>query len=122
MQGSNHSGEVRKRLLIDGERAVSILVVDVEINRISRDLILAQPVGNLEHALLRHITVAGLLESESPERRKRGRPGQPRIVFENVFGRGSIKKIDVCRPTLCAILECIGESFAKVEGTRPGVV
>src|SRR5258708_11561411 len=62
--------EVREILAIDSERGVALLVVDVEIDDIRWNSLLAQRGGNFAHAGLGIVAVAALLITQAPERRQ----------------------------------------------------
>src|SRR5262249_30332964 len=68
-QVRNHLLESWKSFTIDGERTVVLLIVDVEINYISRDIALAKFGRDLAHSRLWVITVAALLIPQGEERR-----------------------------------------------------
>ena len=80
---------------IYGEGAIVILVVDVQIDSIRRDVIGAEAVGNLNDTRLWVVAVAGLLETERPEWRKGCGSSEPGVGFDDVFGVGPVHQVVV---------------------------
>ncbi|MNC67226.1 hypothetical protein D3C75_1177030 [compost metagenome] len=54
---------------IEGEHAVFIHIVDIQINDITRDILFTKGPGELKHFLLVHIAVSRLVIADSPFRR-----------------------------------------------------
>ena len=100
---SNHAGEIWKVRLVDGEWPIVLLIVDVEVDGIDRDMIGAQAARHLQHSRLRVIAVAGLLVAQRPQRWQRRRPGQPGIGLHDLFRRRSIEKVLVQRTVFRSI-------------------
>ena len=87
---------------IDGEGAVLVLVVDVEIDGVGGDMVGAEAVGDLHDAGLGIVAVTRLLEAERPERRQRRRAGEPGVGFDDVFGIGAVDEVVVDGAVRCA--------------------
>ena len=60
----DHLLEVRKAFAIDGKGTIAVLIINVEIDYVGRDVALAKLTGDLAHARFRIIAVATLLVSQ----------------------------------------------------------
>ena len=65
----DHLGEIGKVLGVDGEGAVLVLVVDVEVEGVGGKVVGAETVGYACELGVGEVAIAGLLEAEAPERR-----------------------------------------------------
>ena len=58
--------KVREGIWIDGEGPILVLVIDVKIKHVGRDLVCAKAVGDLPDFGFRSVAIARLLEAKSP--------------------------------------------------------
>ena len=58
--------KVREGIGIDGEGPILVLVIDVKIKHVGRDLVRAKAVGDLPNFGFRSVAIARLLEAQSP--------------------------------------------------------
>src|SRR5215813_8081225 len=86
---------MRKVLPIDRERRVPLLIINVEIDRIGRNLVFAQAFNNLIRSLFRIIGVPALLVAQRPEWRKRRSACQRSVVLNDFLWRRSGKVVVV---------------------------
>src|SRR5215471_12942909 len=94
-QIGDHFFESGKFGAIDGKGSVFVLIVDIEVNRIQRNLFVAEGFGNFKHTGFRLVAVARLLESQSPKRRQFHPAYQRREIFDDFFWRRTGKEIVV---------------------------
>src|ERR1035438_9938975 len=121
-QIGNESGEVRESLGIDGEWSILVLVVDVEVEHVGRNLVGAETVGDLPSLGFRSVAVARLLEAKRPQRRKWRHSGEISVAFHDLFRRGAIEKIIVERAAFGAEGNRVARLLAEVKPRAPGVV
>lgn len=119
---SDETREVRKCDGIDGERTVPVLVVDVEIYSVRRNLIRPQACGDLAQLGFGSVAVTRLLESEGPQRRKRRRAGEVDIAFYYLLWGGAIDEVVVEGAALGTEGVCVASLFAEVEPGAPCIV
>ncbi len=113
------SGEV---LAVDGERGVALLIVDVEIDDVGRDFLVAKGFDNLTRAGLGVIAVAALLITKGPERRQRRTPGQGRVFFDDSFRLRTRNEVIVQLTAFRAKRKVVPRFLAEIENTSIGVV
>ena len=58
--------KVREGIWIDGEGPILVLVIDVKIKHVGRDLVRAKAGGDLTNFGFRSVAIARLLEAKSP--------------------------------------------------------
>src|SRR5208282_4758467 len=113
---------MRKIVAVDGERSVALLIIDVKINDVGRNLFLAQRLDDLASASFGIIAVAALLVTERPERRKRCAAHKRRELLHDFLGFRTRDKIIVQLAALGSKRKIIGRLFSKVEAAAEGVV
>src|ERR1700674_4023548 len=118
----DHSGKVRKTFVIYGERAVLLLVVNIQINNVGRDMIRSETICDFDHSRLRCVTVTRLLKPQSPHRRKWHSSSQPCVSFYYVLRSRSVKYVVIQRSAHSAKGIRIGQLLAKVKAATPGIV
>ena len=112
-QVGQHFFRVGEALGIEGEAAVAVHVIDVQVNRVAGDALFTKRLRQGAHGAFRRIAPAALLVAQGPFRRQRHAPHQ-RGVFPDDLGQGrpGEEKI-VHRPVLGAEI-----SQAVVAGTE----
>src|SRR5579871_6075317 len=118
----NHLCEMRELHLIDGERSIVILIINVQIERIRRNPVCTQAVCDLSHFGLRMVAVARLLKSKRPKRWQRRWSSQPCICRKHMLGIGPIKDVIVERPAFRTERVGIRILSAKIKTGSPRVV
>src|ERR1700737_3650499 len=118
----DHSGEVRKTFVIYGERAVPLLVVNIQINNVGRYVIRSKTICNFDHSRLRCVTVPRLLKPQRPERRKWHGSSQPRVCFYYALRSRSIKDVVIQRSVNSSEGIDIRQLLAEVKAAAPGIV
>src|SRR4029077_8338634 len=118
----NQSGEIRERFGIDGERPIPVLIVDVEIDDVGRDPVIAKTRSDFPDLRLRSVTVARLLETQRPERGERRFPGEISVGFHDLLRRGAVNEVVVERAAFGAEGNRIARLLAEIEPGAPGVV
>ena len=68
------------------------------------------------------VAVAGLLESEGPERRQRRRSGEIGVALHDLFRRGAVEEVVVERSAFGAEHDRVPRLLAEIEPRAPGVV
>src|ERR1700747_1133336 len=111
----DHSWKVRKPFAIYGERAVLLLVVNVQINNVGRDMIRSKTICDFDYSRLRCVTVPRLLKAKSPHRRKWRGSGQPSVCFHHVLRSRSVKNVVIQRSVHSSEGIDIGYLLAKVK-------
>ena len=119
---ANHLFEVRKVFAIDGEGAVMILIINVEVNHIGGNFSLAEIASDFSHPRLRIITVTALLKSQRPERRQRRAAHQRGEIFHNLLGMRAVKEVVVQLAAIGAERIGVARFFAKIKVAAPGVI
>src|SRR6266571_4157103 len=118
----DHLLESRKVLAVDGEGAIAVLVVDVEIDDVGRDLFLAEHFRNLADTRFGIVAVAALLIAEGPVRRQRRAANERGELFEDFLRLRSGEKVVVQLATFGADRKSSGSADAKVEIRAMSVV
>ena len=121
-QIGNQARKIRESFGIDGEGAILVLVVDVEVDHVGRNSVGAKTVGDFSNLRFGRVAVTRLLETESPQRRQRRRSGEIGVGLDNLFGRGAVEKVIVERSAFGAEGIHIARLLAKVKPRAPGVV
>src|ERR1700738_3596287 len=98
----DHLLEVRKSFLVYRERSIILLIVDVQIDYVGRNFIRSQTRRNFADSCLGLVTVARLLKTQRPQRRKRRQSGEPGVSAHHLFWIRSVKNVIVDRATLRA--------------------
>src|SRR5258708_8202328 len=100
---------------IEREHAVTVHVMNVEIDYVQRKITFAiLPHHLLDHGL-RIVTVATLLTAERPQRRKWNMAGQVSIATENLFDRWAIQKVVIQLPAFGAKPYALLRKPAEIE-------
>ena len=89
---SRSSALDRKRSLIEGEDAIAVHVIDVEMNHVERQIAFAILVHNFFDHRVGIIAPAALLITQRPERRQRHVAGEIGITAEDLFDRWPIER------------------------------
>ncbi len=118
----DHGFEVGEARAIDGEGAVAVLVIDIEIDHVGGDVFIAEGLRDLADAGFRKIAVAGLLVAERPERRQRRSSGERGEGGEDALGFGAEEEIIVEFAAFGAEGVGVVAGLAEVERGAPGVV
>src|ERR1700719_3534968 len=113
---------MRKLDLIDSERSMVVLEVDIQIDCVHGNLIRTKPIGNCLHLRLGMITKTRLLKPKRPQRWKWSWPSEPGVCGQHVLSIGSIKNVVVERAVLRAKRVRVRRFFAKIETRPPGIV
>src|SRR5207344_981095 len=66
----DHLLERRKALAVDGEGGIAFMVVDIEVDRVARNLYVAESFRDFADTCFGIVGIAALLETESPIRRE----------------------------------------------------
>ena len=106
----------------DGEGPVPVLIINVEIEYVARNLVGAKAVGDLADLRFRSVTVARLLEAEGPQRRKRMGSGKVRVSFDHLLRVRTIDQVIVERAAFGAERIGVARLLAEVEPAAPCVV
>ena len=85
----DHFLERRKIFAVDGEGRVTLLVVDVQINGVGGNFVLAQRLDDLASFRFGIIAVAALLVAERPERGKRRAADERGVFLDDLLGLGA---------------------------------
>src|SRR5437899_361808 len=75
---TNHACKIRELLAVHGEWGIALLVVDIQVNHVARNLVLTEGASNFAYPRFGVVAVSGLLESQRPHRRQRTMPYQRR--------------------------------------------
>src|ERR1700733_8310429 len=118
----NESGKVRKSLGIDGERSILVLVVNVEVEHVGRNLVGAQTVRDFPHLRFGNIAISGLLKSQRPKRRQRRRSRQVGVAFQHLFRGWPIEHVVIKRATFSAECNRVASLLAEIKPGAPGVI
>ncbi len=86
---------IREAHRVERERAVALLVVDVEPDHVRRDAALAKVVGDEADARLRVVAVAALVVAERPQRRQRHAAGERRVALDHLLRRRAVDEVVV---------------------------
>ena len=113
---------MRKILAVDCEGGVALLIVDVKINGIGRNLFLPQRLDDLSSPRFGVITVAALLVAERPERRKRRAANQRGELLHDFLGLRASDKVIVQLAALCSKGKITGRLLSEVEAAAISVV
>src|SRR6266478_6373857 len=114
--------EVGKVDGIDSERTVSVLVVDVEIHHVGRNSVCSEAVGDPPYLGFGGIAIARLLETKSPQRRKRRPSGEVSVPLNNLFRSGAIDQVVVERAAFGTEGISTPRLLAEVEPRAPRIV
>ena len=115
-------GKIREGSWIDGEGPILVLVIDVQIKHVGRNLVRAKAVGDLPDFGFRSIAIARLLEAKRPEWRQWRCSSEVGICLENLFRRGAVDQVVVEWAALSAKGIGVTRLLAEVEPSAPGVV
>src|SRR5579864_631943 len=118
----NKLREVGVGLGIDGEGAILDLVVDVKVEHVRGNSVVAQTSSDLASLRFRSVAVAGLLESERPQRRKRRRPGEISVGFNHFFRRGAVEHVVIERAAFGAESNRVPRLLAEVKPGAPRII
>ena len=118
----DHLGEAREVLCVDGEGAVLVLVVDVEIEGVGGEVVGAEAVGDFHELGLVHVAIAGLLKTKGPEGRNGRGAGEPGVGFDYFFRIGAVEEVVVEGAVGGAEGVVVGGLVAEVEEGAEGVV
>src|SRR5918998_5617055 len=103
---------VGEAFVVPGKDAVAVHVVDVEVDHVARDIVLAEATGNLAHLDLVHVAVAALLVTQRPQGRHRGAASELCVAVQDVpRGRAAedvVDEVTALSPTLSPI---VGAAF-----------
>ena len=86
-QVADHPRRIGEAGFVPREDAISVHVIDVEINDVRRDLVLSKSFRDLAHAFFRIVRPSRLLVPQGPDRRQGHAACETRVVFEDLFGR-----------------------------------
>ena len=125
VQLREHLLRLRKGLWRPGEDAIAVHVVDIEIDHVGRDLLLAERACDLADLVLRHVRIARLLITERPQRRQCGAPGQLGVGAQHLRGTalgaaGEHVVVELAAGRTETETRCVGHSH--VEMRAPGIV
>src|ERR1700691_6168288 len=98
----DHAWKVGEAIMIDRERPVFILKLDIQIDDVGRNVIRSQTICDFNDSRLWYVTVTRLLISQSPLRRHWHSSSQPRICLHHLFWCRSIKHVVVQRSVYSA--------------------
>src|SRR5882757_7343583 len=98
----DHPGEIRECLFIYGEGPVFVLEVDIEPKNVGGNAISAHSGSHFPKLRRREISVARLLETESPEWWHRSRPSEPRPRGNDCLWFRTVEEVVVERTVHCA--------------------
>ena len=113
---------VREALRVERERPVALHVVDVEPDRIGRDLALAEVLGHEAHARLRVVAVATLVVAERPHRGQRRAAGERRVALDHLLRRRPVDEVVVDLAAVRTEGQEAVRLVAHVEGRAVSVV
>ena len=112
--GGEPSG-IGKSLGVPRERLVTILIVDVEPDRVGRDATRSKILGDEADRRFRVIAVPALVIPERPQRRHRHPPGERRVSRDHVGGSGAVDEVVIQLSLLDAEREDAFGGVADVE-------
>ncbi|MEI2692696.1 MAG: hypothetical protein V9H69_24415 [Anaerolineae bacterium] len=121
-QIGDHSPIARKGLLIPGETAEAIHVVDVQVERVQRNAAGAELGRQLAHRGLVGIAPARLVVAQRPQRRQRHAAGQLAVALQHIAqaGRGHEIVAQLAGRRLEA--QRIAVAVAKIKEAAAGIV
>ena len=122
VEAADHAWEIGEALRVNRKGPVFFLIINVEIQNVRRDLLLAKRARDLLNARLRSVAVTRLLEPERPEGRKRRASREVRIALDHLLGVESVNEVIVEVPALRAEGIGVRVGMAKVELRAPSVV
>ena len=108
----NHFLEGGKVLAIDGEGGIALLIVNVQVDDISRDFLVAKGFHNFAGARLGIIAIAALLVTERPEWGQRRSAGQGRVLLDDLFRFGTGDEVVVQLTAFSAKRKVVSRLFA----------
>ena len=114
--------EVGKRRRRHRERPVAILVVDIEVQRVRRDVIVPEARRDRARLALGRVRVTRLLKAEAPQRRERRGPREVGKRLDDRFGCRRHHHVVVDRAAFRAEGQHVALGPAEVEISAPGVV
>ena len=114
--------QVGEGLGVGGERAVAILIADVEPDHVGRHAVAAQARGDLANLVGAAIAVARLLVAKRPFRRERGVAGQVGVAPGDLHHRRPGDEVIVDRAVGAAERQRLGIAVTEVEPGAVGVV
>src|SRR5580700_2467881 len=113
---------MRKALSIDGEGSVLLLVINVEINHVGRNLPLAKFTSHLPYPRLGVVAVAALLIAQRKQRWKWHSPRQCREIADHPFRIRPVEEVVVQFSPVGAEGVCVPKFFPKVKAGSVRVV
>ena len=118
----NHFLEGGKVFAIDGEGGIALLIVNVQVDDIGGDFLVAQSFHNFADARLGIIAIAALLVTERPERGQRRSAGHGRVLLDDFFRFGTGDEVVVQLTAFSAKRKVVSRLFAEVERTAVSIV
>ena len=86
VQPGDHQARLGKALSIPGKAAIVVHIMDIQVDHVTRELAAAKLLCHFQHALLRIVAPARLVEAKRPQRRKGHAPGDLGVGGQD-FGR-----------------------------------
>src|ERR1700680_1018143 len=114
--------EMRKSLGAHGKWTIFVLKIDIQVNHVGWDSVLAQPNRDLAHPLFIVVAISRLLKAQGPQGRKRGEAGKPSISADHSFWVRPIENIVVDRPALRPEEISVLLHTPKIKAGGPGVI
>src|SRR5207253_10367097 len=99
-QIADHARWVGKSLVIPRKRLVIILIVNVEPDRVGRNLPNTKILGDEAHFPFGIVAVTALVISEGPERRERHVSRERRVALDHFLRIGAVDEVVIERPSL----------------------
>src|SRR5258708_30620380 len=114
--------KMREAILVHGERTMSLLKINVQIEHVGGNLVGPQARGNFAHTRFGFVTEAGLLKAQRPQRRKRRQTRQPSVRLHYLFRVRPIEEVIVDRAAFGSKRISVSLAFAEVKTGGPGIV
>ena len=121
-QALHHAGGVGEMLPAPGERLVILHVVDIQVNRIAGNLVLAHLAGQAHHIGFRVVAPFALVVAQRPERGQGRQPGEPRVTRHRVQRIGTGNEVVIHVSAISAEQQAVLALAPEIEVRAHGVI
>ena len=121
-QVGDHFFKMREILPIDGERGVTFLIVNIQIDGVGRNFLFAQEPRDFPHAGLGIVAIAALLVTEYPKRWQGRAPGERGVLLDDFFWSPPGNKVIIQFPAFRSERKIVRGLFPEIETAAVGVV
>src|SRR5689334_9463435 len=89
----NQPGKIGEGLRINSEGPISVLIINIKVENIGRNLVGTETIGDFANLRFRSVAVTRLLETKTPKRRKRMSSGEVGVALHNLLRVGAIDQV-----------------------------